>query len=592
MKIFYYIILKNIILIIGVLILGLIVYFISRTAIERIKKRIKGKGWYLQLFLSREDAVSQLFFLFSIFFLAITLLAFNRDLGDPLSWRTILLFTSIIGIMIAYYFKVIYTLAVSLIAFTVWWHLQALEWIKGEDIKTSALFTGLLFIATIFYLLGRAHEKDIKFKRVSVVYSILGLLPITSALFYFSTKCGLITLEEIIGDNSFFSSWEIAISLFIFFAFIIGILIYALSKKLIFKTEALTICILILLFGSISLLPKQTIFLKPDLPVPLEPQTSIPLEPQTPTPLEPHAYFEYCRKISLSRIGNFWATIFNILVLIETLGLVILGHLKKENWLRKLGLLCVFLLFLVKFVDWNNYWSNDIPLSLISLGVLIFSNCGLGVYFLVKSLERSFNIKIEDKIYSILGVAPLTFLLFFLSSKEGLNDFSFDIVSLPSFSYLLILAAIYLLLNLVLYIYCFKNKINLLKEMSFSLVFLFLLTLIIFAFPHKNLFIKYNKLSKLGIFWAIVFNIMLFLEIVGILFLGYLNKKNLFINLSVFFISILILVKYFDWFFTFLDKSIFFIGAGILLFAVGWFMEKGRGYLLSTIKKEKVAQNE
>ena len=129
-------------------------------------------------------------------------------------------------------------------------------------------------------------------------------------------------------------------------------------------------------------------------------------------------------------------------------------------------------------------------------------------------------------------------------------------------------------------------KVSLLKEMGFLLVFLFLLVLIVFVFPHKNLFVKYNELSGLGIFWAIIFNIILFLEIIGILFLGYFNKKHLFINISLAFTFIFIFVKYFDWFFTFLDKSIFFIGAGILLFVVGWFMEKGRRYMLRNIKSD------
>ena len=45
-------------------------------------------------------------------------------------------------------------------------------------------------------------------------------------------------------------------------------------------------------------------------------------------------------------------------------------------------------------------------------------------------------------------------------------------------------------------------------------------------------------------------------------------------------------VDRFDWFFTFFDKSIFFISAGIILFIVGWFMEKGRKYMLSITKEE------
>lgn len=212
-----------------------------------------------------------------------------------------------------------------------------------------------------------------KFKRFSIVYLILGLIPITSALFFLSTKSGLKTLEEITKGSSFFGSWEITLSLFVLLISLIGILIYTLSKSLVFKSEAVAIGFLVVLFCIIALLPEQTIFLQ-----------------------------------------------------------------QKDYY---------------------------------------------GVY-------------------------------------------------------------------------------------------------------------RDTKLSSSGILWAIFFNILIFLELVGIIFLGYLKQENWLINLGVFFIFILIFVKYFDWFFNFLDKSIFFIGAGILLFVVGWFMEKGRRYLLSTIKKEVIIQNQ
>ncbi len=107
--------------VIPLFIIGLIVSFIILAIRRRGKKGIKEKDWYLQPFLSKEDFISQFFFLFSVFFLGLTLLAFNKDLGEPLSWRTILLLVSVVGVAIAYYFKVIYTLAVSLIGLAGWW---------------------------------------------------------------------------------------------------------------------------------------------------------------------------------------------------------------------------------------------------------------------------------------------------------------------------------------------------------------------------------------------------------------------------------------------------------------------------------------
>jgi hypothetical protein len=356
-------------LIIVLLITGFVHFVFS---IFRSKKGVKSKGWYLQLFLSKEDVVSQIFFLFSIFFFGIFLLYFNKGLGEPFSLLSIILLVSIIGVVVGYYFKVIYTLAVGLIGLASWWYIQASEWIQAKDIKQTALLTGSLLIATIFYLLGRAHEKEIKFKRVSMVYLILGLISITYILFFLSTEAGLKFFEDITRGNFFFGSWGVTLSLFIFLILLIGILFYNLNRNLVFKSEAIVIVFLVGLFCIITLLPEQQLFLR------------------------------------------------------------------QKNY---------------------------------------------------------------DLIY------------------------------------------------------------------------------------------RGTELSSGGILWAIFFNILVFFELLGIIFLGYLKRENLLINLGVFFVFILIFFKYFDWFFTFLDKSIFFIGAGILLFVVGWFMEKGRRYLISIIKKEEVSQN-
>lgn len=331
---------------IQLLIGGVITYFIIRAIRGRSEKRIREKDWYLQFSFSKEDTVSQFFFLLSVFFMGVTLLAFNKDLGDPLSWRTILFLVSVIGLGIAYYFKVIYTLAVSLIGLASWWGVQAAEWSRGKDIKSAALFTGLLLIFTIFYLLGRAHEKEIKFKRVSMVYSILGLIPITAALFYLSTESGLRTLEDITQGVSFFASWEITLSLFVFFIFLIGILVYNLSKNLVFKSEAVAIGFLVVLFCLIAFLPEQMIF------------------------LEQKDYYRVYRSTELSSSGILWAIFFNILIFLELLGIIFLGYLKREGWLINLGVFFIFILIFVKYFHWF-FTFLDKSIFFIGAGILL-----------------------------------------------------------------------------------------------------------------------------------------------------------------------------------------------------------------------------
>lgn len=328
-----------------IIIIGLIIFFVVR--FFRRKRGGKAKDWYLRLFLSREDAVSQFFFLFAVFFLGITLLAFNKDLGEPLSWRTILLFASLAGLVIAYYFRAIYTLAVSLIGLAGWWGAQAAVWMEGKEIKGAALFIGLAFIVLLLYLIGRLHEKEIRFKRVAMVYSILGLLAITKDLFVLSTKSGIIGLEKMTEGVSFFASWQITFSLFIFLIFLGGALIYALNKKILFKSEALAISLLVIMYIIIALLPAQRLF------------------------LEQRDYYGIYQGAEFSSTGIFWAIIFNILIFLELVGIILLGYMKRENWLINLGTFFLFLLILAKYFDWF-FAFLDKSVFFIGAGILLF----------------------------------------------------------------------------------------------------------------------------------------------------------------------------------------------------------------------------
>ena len=80
---------------------------------------------------------------------------------------------------------------------------------------------------------------------------------------------------------------------------------------------------------------------------------------------------------------------------------------------------------------------------------------------------------------------------------------------------------------------------------------------------------------------AIVFNLAAFAFPVGVVLSGLSRRDVTLINIGALLSFILIVVKYFDWFFTFMDKSVFFLSAGTLLFAVGWFLERGRRRLIA-----------
>jgi uncharacterized membrane protein len=94
------------------------------------------------------------------------------------------------------------------------------------------------------------------------------------------------------------------------------------------------------------------------------------------------------------------------------------------------------------------------------------------------------------------------------------------------------------------------------------------------------------SLTALGTTWAVVFNLVLLLALLGIVGLGYVRRENWLVNLGAVLLFVFVLFKYFDWLFTFLDRSIAFIVAGLLLLGVGAAMERGRRYVIHAIEEE------
>lgn len=327
--------------------------FISLIAFFAVRGRKKShpsqdKKWHLQFALSKEDAVSQLFLLLSFFFLGVTLLAFNRDFGQPLSWRAIIFITSIVGLISAYYLKTVYTLLFSLVGLMFWWGAQATQWTEGRDIKTSALFAGLSFIALTLYSLGRLHEKQIKFKRFALVYTLLGIAAVTGVLFFFSSTSGIDLIGKMTKGSSFFNSWQITLSLFTFLILLVVVTLYAWAQKMLSIFEVLAVFALTFLFCIIALLPEQTMFVRVG-----------------------NDYYSSYGSEKLTSVGILWALVFNFAIFFELLGLIFSGYLRREIWLINLGAIFLFLLIIVKYFDWF-FSFMDKSIFFIGVGILFF----------------------------------------------------------------------------------------------------------------------------------------------------------------------------------------------------------------------------
>jgi hypothetical protein len=94
------------------------------------------------------------------------------------------------------------------------------------------------------------------------------------------------------------------------------------------------------------------------------------------------------------------------------------------------------------------------------------------------------------------------------------------------------------------------------------------------------------KLTAGGMAWAVAFNILLLGGLLGIVALGYARREDWLVNLGAVLLFLFVLVKYFDWLFTFLDRSLAFVVTGLLLVGVGLAMERGRRLVIKAMEAD------
>ena len=76
--------------------------------------------------------------------------------------------------------------------------------------------------------------------------------------------------------------------------------------------------------------------------------------------------------------------------------------------------------------------------------------------------------------------------------------------------------------------------------------------------------------------YSILFNFLIFAISLGIIYTGYQREDIKVVNLGIFWISALIIARYFDFFWDMLDTSVFFLLGGAILIIGAIFMERAR----------------
>lgn len=260
--------------------------------------------------------------------------------------------------------------------------------------------------------------------------------------------------------------------------------------------------------------------------------------------------------------------------------------------------LYLFVLSIVGLISWwglqFGQWSTELsiqPIMVISGWVLI----GISMYCIGQLLRLKNNWKRFGFILTLMSIILVIGILYMFSIKLGIKSFEKLTVGNAFYTdwHTLLGVIIIIILAFATLFYTLRKKAISIFEAIFLFLIVMLFTMFTFVGPQQTLIINsaYSylyELNSLGSILAILFNILTFVSVLGVIFSGYIRRESWIINYGALLMFLFIILKYFDWFFDFLDKSLFFISAGLLMLFIGFFMEKGRRYMMSEIKKEIV----
>lgn len=206
------------------------------------------------------------------------------------------------------------------------------------------------------------------------------------------------------------------------------------------------------------------------------------------------------------------------------------------------------------------------------------------IYFLTDEFLQKKNYKLGATIFGSIVYIAIFALLYSFSFTE-LSRSIFVEGTRP-----MVVGAISLLVLLLFQLY-FSEKIGFKGKLGpfnwgFTLIAVFFIApLLSNQAPVLGVEGLSQNASNSALLYSIISSVLIFIFPAAMGYYGFLVERNYYINLSILFIFIAIIGKYFDWFSTFLQGSFFFISLGIVFIATGSMLEKFRRNIMKEINK-------
>jgi uncharacterized membrane protein len=264
------------------------------------------------------------------------------------------------------------------------------------------------------------------------------------------------------------------------------------------------------------------------------------------------------------------------LMLFWFLGVLPLVYVVKSQPIQFLGLVLFFLAIGFRLPD----WIDDISRGEAILGASLFLILGLLILALGRMKEEIATLRPYSEIFELVGMITALGAVFVLTFKDVFDSFD-DGLYIQGDTELgfriLIIAAGALTLSMVLATAWLHRR----NEQEFTLNGIEGIAIAILL---TAAYVVVGVDNGGEVFYAVVFNALLALALLGVLISGYLRGKEAWVNIGLAFIGINIIARYFEYSWDLLDRSFIFVAAGVILLLGGYLVERGRQAMLDRIR--------
>ncbi|MDA1128223.1 MAG: DUF2157 domain-containing protein [Chloroflexi bacterium] len=267
------------------------------------------------------------------------------------------------------------------------------------------------------------------------------------------------------------------------------------------------------------------------------------------------------------------------LMLFWFLGVLPLVYIVRSQPIQFLGLALFLLAVGFRLPD----WLDPIPRGEAVLGLALFLILGLMILAIGRLKEEIPALRDYSEVFQLVGMITALGALFVLTFRDIFDSFNrggsggfIEGEAELGFRVMIVVAGA-LTLALVLAAAWLHRR----REREFTLTGVEGVAIAILL---AAAYVVIGVDTGGEVVFAVTFNVLLGVSLLGILVSGYLRGRELWVNIALLFIGVDVIARYFEYSWGLLDKSFIFVAAGVILLLGGFVVERGRQKMLERIR--------